>query len=238
MARLQDGCLIVEIPFTKYSDFENEFRWNQGEHLAAIAPTGAGKTTLFKQLMPLRKYNIMFGTKPADKLYDEILKTGYRRIESIDEVTNWHHNYLLWPKMQKTIPASLIVQRAAFRHALDVIVRQKAWTVWIDESKYLSEMLKLKTELTYCLEQLRSIDATIVVGAQRPAWIPPSALSNATHVFLWKTTDRNDQIKLADIGGIDAREVRDQAKRLGDHEFLYIRSRGTQSKIIRSQVRT
>jgi hypothetical protein len=227
----------VEIPFTQWEDFKKDFRWYQGEHLAAMAPTGAGKTTLFKELMPFRKYNIMFGTKPADDLYDDIIRSGYMRISSMSEVKPWHHNYLLWPKTQKTIPQTLLVQRAAFREALDVIVQQKAWTVWIDESKYLAEMLKLRTELTYCMEQLRSNKSTIICGAQRPAWLPASVLSNSTHVFLWKTTDRNDQIKLADIGGIDAKEVRGQARGLGEHEFLYIRSRGTSTKIIRTQVK-
>lgn len=225
------------IPVVPWDEFERSFRWNQGEHLAGIAPTGAGKTTLFRKLMPYRKYNIMFGTKPADDTYTRILNDGFKRIESIDEVKPWHNNYLLWPKQRKTIPETLVTQRNAFRDALDVVVQQRAWTLWVDESKYLSEMLKLKTELTYCLEQLRSVKATVICGAQRPAWLPPSVLSNSTHVFLWKTTDRNDQIKLADIGGIDSRLVRDEAKTLGSHEFLYIKSRGTDTKIIRSQVK-
>lgn len=215
----------------------DHFRWNQGEHLAAIAPTGAGKTTLFKKLLPYRKYNIFFGTKPDDPLYHQILKAGFKRIESIREITPWDDNYLLWPKPRKTIPETLLNQRAVFKEALDVIVKQRAWTLWVDESKYLSEMLKLKTELTYCLEQLRSIDSTIICGAQRPAWLSPSVLSNSTHVFLWKTTNRNDQLTLGDIGGIDSRLVRDEAKQLGSHEFLYIKSRGTETQIVRSQVK-
>ena len=40
----------------------------------AIAPTGAGKTTLFKNLLPYRQYNIFFGTMPDDKLYKSLIK--------------------------------------------------------------------------------------------------------------------------------------------------------------------
>ena len=221
---------------TPWEQLKREFRWRQGEHLAAIAPTGAGKTTLFSELMPYRKYNIMFGTKPADSTYDKILKQGYVRIESVTEIRSYHKNYLLWPRQRKTIPETLIAQRAAFQDAFNFIVAQRAWTVWVDESKYIAEMLKLKTELTFCLEQLRSIDATVICGAQRPAFLPLSVLSNSSHIFMWKTTLDTDAKRLGDIGGVDAREVMSIAKTLDRHEFLYIRTRGTDAKIIRSQV--
>jgi len=221
---------------TPWEQLKREFRWRQGEHLAAIAPTGAGKTTLFSELMPYRKYNIMFGTKPADDTYDWILKNGFQRIESVDEIRSYHNNYLLWPSQRKTIPQTLIAQRKAFAEAMDVIVHQRSWTVWVDESKYIAEMLKLRTELTYCLEQLRSIDATVICGAQRPAFLPLSVLSNSSHIFMWKTTLDTDAKRLGDIGGVDAKQVMLEAKTLDRHEFLYIRTRGTEARIIRSQV--
>lgn len=224
------------IPYTPWQEFVAGFRWKQGEHVAAIAPAGAGKTTLIRELLPYRRYSIFFGTKPDDPLYHKIIKQGYRRIESMDEIRPWEEKVFLWPRMRRTIPETLQVQREAFRTALDTIVNQRSWTVWIDESKYLAEMLRLKTELTYCIEQLRSIDATVICGAQRPAWLPPSVLSNATHTFLWKSTNRDDAIKLADLGGIDAQEVRAEARNLDSHEMLYIKTRGTDAKVIRTQV--
>lgn len=224
------------LPYTPFREFINDFRWNQGEHVAAIAPAGAGKTTLLKQLLPYRKYSIFFGTKPDDPLYRQIISQGYRRVESMREIRPHETKVFLWPRMRPTIEETILAQRDVFKHALDTIVHQEAWTVWIDEAKYLSEMLRLKTELTYCIEQLRSIKATVICGAQRPAWLPPSVLSNATHTFLWKSTNRDDAMKLADLGGVDAHQVRDWAKNLDSHEFLYIRTRGTDSKIIRTQV--
>lgn len=221
----------------EWNEFLRRFKWRPGEHLTAIAPTGAGKTTLLFKLLPYRKYSIFFGTKPDDPLYRQIIRSGFRRVESFDEIRPWENKIMLWPHSKRTIPQTLLAQRDAFRDALNTIVHQTSWTVWIDEAKYVSEMLKLRTELTYAVEQLRSINATVVSGAQRPAWLPPSVLSNATHVFLWKSTNRDDAAKLADIGGIDAREVRDQARSLGKHEFIYIKTRGTDTSILRSQVR-
>lgn len=220
-----------------WTDFQSRFRWSQGEHLTAIAPTGAGKTTLFKNLMPYRKYSIMLGTKPDDPLYRSIIKThGYKRIESIHEVKPWMDKILLWPKQRETIEKTMQAQQAAFRAALDVIVRHGGWTVWVDECKYISEMLHLRTQLTYCLEQLRSINATVICGAQRPAWLPLSVLSSSSHAFLWKSVYRDDAKRLADIGGIDAKAISAELATLGAHEFLYVHTRGTDARVLRSQV--
>lgn len=227
----------MSIPTVSWAEFERDFRWKQGEHLAAMAPTGAGKTTLFKNLTKYRNYNLVFGTKIADKQYDALIRSGFRRVERMDEIRPWDNNVMLWPKFKTTIPEFATRQRDAFRDALDVVVKQKSWTLWVDEAKYLSQFLKLSMELTFCLEQLRSIDATVICGAQRPAWLPPSVLSNSSHVFIWKTTDVEDQKKLSDIGGVDTKLVRQEAMTLGEFEFLYIKTRGTQSKIVRSQVK-
>ena len=220
-----------------WDEFKDRFRWRQGEHLTAIAPTGAGKTTLLAELIPYRKFNIFFGTKMRDGMYDEIIsRHGFRRIESVDDIRRFDNNLILWPKKRPTIRETVNAQVEAFKHALDVIVDQGAWTVWVDEAKYLAEFLKLRPELTFCLEQLRSNGSSIITGAQRPAWLPLSVLSNSTHVFMWKTTLDTDAKRLSDIGGIDAREVMEEARKLGKHEFLYIKTRGTEAHIIRSQV--
>ena len=39
---------MSEIERVPWNSFLKTFDWKQGEHVAAIAPTGAGKTTLFK----------------------------------------------------------------------------------------------------------------------------------------------------------------------------------------------
>ena len=225
--------MIEQLP---WSEFRKRLQWKQGEHVALIAPTGAGKTTAMESLLPFRQYSIFFGTKPDDKLYRRIQNAGYVRVDSIREVRPWQNKILLWPKHRKTIPETLNHQREVFADAMNTVVQQRGWTVWFDECKYMSQMLKLQTEITYCLEQLRSVHATTVSGAQRPVWLPRSVLSNATHVFLWRTTDREDAKRLSDIGGVDNRLLASEAQTLGKHEFIYVYTRGTEVQMVRSQV--
>lgn len=225
----------LRLDSVSWNEFLSEFKWRQGEHVAAIAPTGAGKTTLFKALLPLRKYNIFFGTKLDDPLYRQILRQGFERIEQIEDIRPWEDNLLLWPRSQKRIKETYALQRSVFENALDAIAKQGSWSVWFDECKYIAEHLKLTEALTFCLEQLRSINGTTISGAQRPVWLPRSVLSNATHVFLWRSNNREDAKRLADIGGIDSGFVAKEAKLLGPHEFIYVN--GRTGDIKKSQVR-
>lgn len=220
-----------------WDEFQRGFKWRQGEHVAAIAPTGAGKTTLMRALLPLRKYSIFFGTKPDDPLYRKIMREGFVRVESVKDIKPWDDKILLWPKQRPTIAETYSVQKRAFSEAFDMVVNQKAWTIWVDECKYMAEQLSLSRSLTYCLEQLRSIKGTTISGAQRPVWLPRSVLANSSHVFLWRTNDRDDARRLADVGGADWRVVASEARLLGKHEFIYIYARGTEVTMKRSQVR-
>lgn len=221
-----------------WEDFKTQFRWKQGEHVTATAPTGAGKTTLFSELMPYRGHSIMFGTKKTDPMYDFIVKKrGFRRIQDVDEIRPWDTKVLLWPSHRPLdIAGTKVKQAEAFRKAMNTIMHQGNWTVWADEAKYMSEQLRLSPELTFLMEQARSAGVTMINGAQRPAWLSRSVLANSTHVFLWKTLDAEDAKRFGDIGGVDRREVIDELKTLGKHEFLYIKTRGTETNIYRSQV--
>jgi hypothetical protein len=228
----------VSVEQIHWGEFLRRFRWKQGEHLTIIAPTGGGKTTLEVALVDQRKYSVFFATKRDDPLYHDLIRRHkFHRVENFREVMPWMDRVLLWPKHQETIRATYRHQQRTFITALDKIVAQRAWSVWFDECKYMVQQLGMGPEVTFANEQLRSTKGTVVNTAQRPVWIGKSALSNASHVFLWKTHDAADTKTLSDVGGIDAKAVAKESQLLGRHEFIYISTRGTDATLVRSQVR-
>lgn len=220
-----------------WEEFKRRFSWRQGEQVVLIGPPGAGKTTIIDAIKDYRTYNIFFGTKKADPLYNSLIREGYRHIQDVSEIKSYDsNNFMLWPKYPGRIEEHVDTQREVFRSAMDKIVDQGGWTLIVDEAKYLSEFLGLRKELSYCVDQLRSNGSSVVCGAQRPAWVPQSVLANATHVFVFKSTNRDDQIKLADVGGLDAEVVRDEARGLDEFEFIYVKTRGVKSNMVISTV--
>jgi type IV secretory pathway VirB4 component len=231
--------------FTPYPELKRRFNWAQGEHVVIVGPTGVGKSTVIKDLLlPKRKANLFFGTKIKDPLYDELLqKRGYHRVDSLSEVRPWHKDkdgklkVLLWPHKGKNIAETMGIQKVAFGEAMnDIATHERPWTLILDEGKYLAEQLHLSKEISYCIEQFRTIDGTIVCGAQRPAWIPPSVMANSSWGILYKSTNRDDAQKLADMGGLDGRQIKEELMKLGPHEFLVVHTRGTETELMRSQV--
>jgi hypothetical protein len=231
--------------FTPYPEFKRRFNilWKQGEHIVVVGPTGVGKSTLIADLLPRRAANLFFGTKIKDPLYDTLMKRGYHRVDSLKEVRPWYKNakgelkILLWPHKGKDISDTMRIQRETFAEAMnDIATHERPWTMTLDEAKYMAEQLRLSKEISYCVEQFRTIKGTIISGAQRPAWIPPSVMANASHAFLYKSTNRDDALKLADMGGIDAKAIRGELLKLGPFEWLYVHTRGTETEVMRSQV--
>ena len=227
--------MIERVP---WEEFKRRFSWRQGEQVEIIGPTGSGKTPIIDAIKGFRTYNIFFGTKKSDPLYNRLIREGYRHIQDIREIKSYDsNNFILWPDFPGNIDDHVEVQRDTFKRALNRIVHEGGWTLTVDEAKYLSEFLGLSKQLSYCVDQLRSNNCSVVCAAQRPAWLPQSVLANATHVFLFKSTNRDDQIRLADVGGLDAAVVRDVARGLGDHEFIYVKTRGVNSNMVISQVK-
>lgn len=204
-----------------YPGFANS--WHQGEHVSLIGPTGQGKTTLALELLPIRKHVVALGTKPKDPTLSKLLKNhNYTRIESWND-RKLQERLLLWPRMGHE--KDIAKQRREFYTALNAIYREGYWCVYIDEARYLAEMLKLQTMLKLLWTQGRSNKLSIVAGAQRPAFVPPEIFDQSTHLFFWGD---NDEINLKRIGGIgylNSKMIRELVADLDRYQVLYVNSR-------------
>jgi hypothetical protein len=220
-------------PRVPWQDFiTDRFHWRHGEHVAMIGPTGQGKTTLLRYVLPKHPYVVIFATKPRDRSMNQFMAQGYERIDrwrSVDPKTMPRR--ILWP--DATHLHSEQQQAATFRDAMARIYREGAWTVAIDELWFIINKLGLGSEVKTYLLQARALDISLVAATQRPYWVPSEVYDQSTHLFFWRDNDARNQRRLAEINNADSEVIRDIVSVLEAHQFLYVNTRN--SEMIRSR---
>jgi hypothetical protein len=73
--------------------------------------------------------------------------------------------------------------------------------------------------------QGRSLNVSFVAATQRPSWVPLEAYDQATHLLLWRETDKRNLSRLGDIGGVDTELIRSVVPTLPKHDFVYVNTR-------------
>jgi hypothetical protein len=210
------------IPWDKFRrDF---FHWKMGEHVALIGPTGQGKTTLLRAILPVHPYVAVFATKPKDESIDALINNGYRK------VSKWYRlpakefpRRVLWPDAS-TIDAE-DKQREVFRHAFGSIYREGNWTVAIDELWYIINILGLGKEVKTYLLQARSLGISLVAATQRPAWVPLEIYDQSTWLFFWRDNDDTNLKRLSGINARSSRLITELVSNLDKYQVLCINTR-------------
>jgi hypothetical protein len=228
---------VIEYPYVPFEHLlarlQSKQGWLKGEHVGLVGPTGCGKTTVLSRILPIRRYVVVFVTK----VHDDVIS---RQFPGFTRIVKWppsvhEERVLLWPRAGKTIPDTKRIQREVFSEALNKIFQDRQWCVVFDEQHYMCQTLRLADENAMFLHQGRSSGLSIVNGTQRPAWVPVVTYSSITHAFLWRNKHKDDLRRLADLGGIDSRELQNNLLRLGKHEFVYVNTRT--DEVVRSQVK-
>lgn len=202
--------------------------FRQGDHVTILGPTKCGKTTLALDVVEIRDYVIGIFTKPTDPILDTLAGRGWRTTgkldikvqdgEVVDKKVAFHPVYA-----SGTIRERAARQAAAVQRAFDYVSAAGKWAVFVDEGVWATEHLGLGKELSSFWYQGRTAEISLILLAQRPAWIPRAAYSQAEHVFFFHTADREDQKRFADLGGgVDVDVVRALVAGLDRHEFLYV----------------
>lgn len=207
------------------------FRWNQGEHVSLIGPTGCGKTTLGVRILPYRRYVAAFATKNRDDTMSGLLANGYRRIDEWPPPPR-DNRVVLWPqaplRLFKNPETSelLKAQQSTFADALEDMYWSGGWAVYVDEAWYLDTFLGLRRPINLLLGAGRSNNVSVIMGTQRPVYVTRSMFSEATHLFLWRLTDFQDRKRLLEIsGGVDKRRIMEEVAGLSKHDVLYVNTR-------------
>lgn len=192
--------------------------------MSLIGPTGCGKSTMALALLPRRAYVTVIANKPKDRTLDKLVGKGggYKKITRWPPPRN-ADRVVLWPKFAGKRDADN--QRVQFERALGDMFGDGSWCVYADEVRYLTEVLNLREDLELYWMQGRAIGLSLVACAQRPAWVPRSMYSQATHLFLWRTNDEQDLRALGGLGFADSARIRTLVSELQGHDALYVNTR-------------
>lgn len=242
MLRPSDGT-EEDIPRVSWEAAAPEFIecWDQGEHLIAMGKTGRGKTTFVNDVLTRRWEQreasvCSFVTKPQDKTSSDLLDLGWSRL------AKWPPSYaerkdrriILWPPYTKASSYARDV-KPIFLEAIDEIMEEKRWTLYMDEAPYFVESLGLRKSMDELFNQARSSEITLVAGTQRPVWVSRSMVSQHCWVCCFRIGDMEDAKRAGEVMG-DRTRYTPVILGLGPHEFMLVDTIGDNAII--SQVGT
>lgn len=225
--RLEEALAAAEVEEVSWTAAAPEFieAWDQGEHLILLGKTGRGKTSFATDVLERRRKQrkasiANFVTKKRDQTSSDLLAKGWTRI------FDWPPTYaqrkrgqlILWPPYTKasTYPRDV---RPIFMAALDEIMEEGNWTLYLDEASYMVSSLKLRTSMDEFFTQSRSNGITLLAGSQRPVWVSRSMLSQHCWVCCFRIGDADDARRAGEVLG-DRERYTPILLSLGPHQFL------------------
>lgn len=220
------------VPWDKFVG--NVFTWKRGEHVALLGPTGQGKTFLLRALLPVHPYVVVMATKPRDNVMADLaLKNGYQKLEEWGSYpVRDMPRRVLWPDATRI--DSAIHQKSVFHDAFGRIFREGGWTVAIDETWYITNVLKLEMDLRILLLQGRSLEISMLCATQRPAHVPLEIYDQSTHLFFWRDNDDRNLSRLREINARGGRAIKTIVMNLEEHQVLYVNTRT--GRMVRTRV--
>lgn len=216
-----------DVPVVPWGDFlAGTFDWRQGEHVALVGPTGQGKSTLSQAIMGLRRWVVVIATKPKDGTTDRLRRRGYVLLRawppSPDQLARGSR-FILWPKLRNV--ADQANQATVVNDALRSIFADGSWCVVLDEQEYVTDDLGARDMVRLLYKQGRSLGISLLCGNQRPRWVPRETWTQATHLFLWGTSDRDDLRALAGLGVANSDAIKHTVANLARYDALYVNTR-------------
>lgn len=230
MARVDELPGVVRYGREEFLD--RVWRYERGEHVTFLGPTGNGKTYLAQQLLDRSASPetpaLSLILKPRDRQVKVWAKAaGHRVVTSYPaSATIWRPQkppgYVLWPKYAFNPAIDKPNHERVFRQAILYAYRKGNHIVFADETVGLQN-LGLTDELEALWQQGRSMGDGLWAATQAPVNISTYAYGQAQHLFLGFINDKKKQARLGEISGVDEYLVRHTVSTLARYEWLYIR---------------
>lgn len=227
ITKLRHSLAGFRLPIERvdFASHLKSLKWRQGEHLVIAGPTGSGKTTLAKSLLERRGHVLGFAVKAKDPtLMKEY--SDWEFVEDIADTERWMNRVMLWPRLKRKEDADdwRARQKVAFKRAFNVMIKSDGWCLYLDELKYMCDPKfgGVASEIEMLSYIGRSAGTTLISSVQRPSYVPLAVLSNSSHAYLAQTHQAEDVKRLAELGGINKKEIAETLAGLPDrHDFVY-----------------
>lgn len=219
-------------------EWNNEFLpwfksvWKPGEHMAVIAPTGAGKTTFTSGVLDYsRKYVLALDPKGGDTTLSTL---GYERLnkwpgikamtKKIDdnEKNDTPTRYVIGGSNRTLEEYEKLVK--TMKNTLEDAWSMGGWTLYVDELQILTDgrMMNLRKECDRLLIAARDRGISFVSSYQAPSWVTPQASRQATWIAVSYTQDDDVVGRLAEVLGRSKAEIRGAFKGLDRFAWVIV----------------
>jgi hypothetical protein len=208
---------------------------DHAEHVTIIGTTGSGKTTLVidvikgkLRLEPKMRCLILMNKK-RDTTMRELIDSGQiAHIKKWDDLAYKHRVkrlIVLWPDYPDNTEEVAKIAGPVFRDALNGIMREGDWMVYIDEANYMIEQLHLRAVFDEYWGSSRSNGIPVIAGGQRPVYTGKGMTSQHSWFFSFKIKDLTDR-KSVGIAVGDRVYIPQAVGELSKHDFLLAHTDG------------
>jgi hypothetical protein len=219
----EDSTHVIGMTWPEFTAWFSR-KWEPGQHIAGVGPTGQGKSTFFGGIVPLRKYVLALDGKGGDPTLDQL---GWPRVswpppKWVRDAINDGRPVRLIVGPKARTPEEFAELARILDRALDAAFEEGGWTIWVDELQISAQHMKLAHKIERNLIAARARASSMVTAYQAPAWVPTAASRQARWLVVWPTKDEDVIASLARKAGRSKRVMMAAFHALPDFHELVI----------------